>query len=315
MTQNKMLVFFTVGLLVFLFFPQGIKAEPYKQTPGEDQMSQFENSGLNVGIKLFGGLGQPVGQNDVDKHLNGWNQLLDDVANTFGYNVNGKILPLEYGPIFGGELIFGVNPRVSIGLGAGYFLFSKQGTKTLNAGGELVNIDMKPTISAVPLTLSLYYGLPLGNFLKVVAGVGAGYYLGQYKSSNFQGFVDEEITLLFESKKNTIGAHGSLNLEFNIGRAMALVFGISGRYAVLKDLIGTEILKYVNPSYTESETYPDLTLWYLEEEFDGRYYASLVPSGLKPEESYYRNVRKAEISLSSMALQIGILIRLSQLFK
>jgi hypothetical protein len=77
-----------------------------------------------------------------------------------------------------------------------------------------------------------------------------------------------------------------------------------------------------DPEYDTFEV-PDQTLWYVEEDYSwgdddplaGKWYANLVTDDEKPEWSFYRNVRKAKISLSSIALQIGILIRLSQLFK
>lgn len=316
MTQNKFPALLALGLLVFLFFPHWTKAEPTFQTPDEIQMRNNEFSGLNVNIKLFGDLGQLVGQNEVNKNLNGWNQLLNDSANLLGYGTSGNISPLGYGTSFGGELIFSFHPRFSIGLGAEYLQFTKKSTKILTFEGESFDISLDPRISAIPITLSLYYGIPLGNFLNVVVGVGAGYYLGQYSNSTNQTMGDEQISLLFESSKNTIGAHVNLDLELNIGRTMALILGVSGRYAVLRDLLGTETFTYTDPAYTESESYPDLTLWYVEEEmFNSKYYVSIFPDEKMPEGSWYRNVRKARISLSSMALQIGILIKLSQFFK
>ncbi len=316
MKQNRISVLFAVGLLVFLFFPQWTKAEPNGRIPVENQMDAMEMSGLNVAFKLFGGFARPVGQNDVNKYLNGWNELLNMAGSFYQYNVSGEISPLGYSPFFKGELLFSFNPHFSIGLGAGYLQFSKQSLKTLSEEGYIDEFNLKPTISAIPLTLSLYYGLPIGDFLKIVVGVGAGYYFGHFKNSTTEASGGEEVTILFEANKNTFGAQGSLNIELNIGRTLALVFGISGRYAVLKDLLGTATFSYTTPDFSGSDTYSELTLWYLEDElFEGYYYASLFPSDEKPEESYYRNVRKAEIPLSSMALQIGILIRLSQLFQ
>ena len=201
MTQNKFPALLALGLLVFLFFPQWTKAESTFQTPDEIQMRNNEFSGLNVHIKLFGGLGQLVGQNDVNKNLNGWNQLLNDSANLIGYGTSGDISPLGYGTSFGGELIFSFHPRFSIGLGAEYLQFTKKSTKILTFEGESFDISLDPRISAIPITLSLYYGIPLGNFLNVVVSAGAGYYLGQYKNVAQQNFIEEQFTISFKSNK------------------------------------------------------------------------------------------------------------------
>lgn len=326
MTQNKYSAVFAIGLLIFLFFPQWTKAEiegtvkkkekSAVQTTGESQMLKNETSDLYFGIKLFGSLGQLVGQNDVNKSLDGWNQYLNNSANLLGHSVNGEFSPLEHDPSFGGELILSFNPRFSIGLGAGYLRFTKPSTMILTLGGERIDFFIEPKISAIPITLSLYYNLPIGGFLKVVVGVGGGYYLGQYSNSINQTIGDEQISLLFESSKNTIGAHVNLNFELNIGRTMALILGVSGRYAVLRNLLGKETFTYTVPAYTESESYSDLTLWYVEEEMsNGKYFSSIFPDNERPIGSWYRNVREARISLSSMSFQIGILIKLSQLFK
>lgn len=314
MIRNKYSTIFAVCLLIFLFFPQWTKAEPTLQTPDKFQMRNNETSAQFFSIKLFGGLGQVVGQNDVNKNLDGWNQLLNDSATLSGFGISGEISPLGFSPSFGGELVFNLHPRLSIGLGAGYLRFTKESTKILTFEEDSIDFSVEPRISAIPITLSLYYGIPLGNFLNVVVGVGAGYYLGQYENSLHQIIGDEQVTLSFKSSKNTIGAHGSLNFEFNIRRSMALIFGVSGRFAKLKDLMGTETFTYTTPSYTDSEEFAELTLWYIEDEIfnDARYYSSLIANDEKPEASYYRNVRKAEISLSSIALQIGILIRFGQ---
>jgi len=326
MTRNKYSAIYVVGLLVILFIPQGTKAEiegsvikkekSVVQNTDESQMLNNETSAKYFGIKLFGNFGKFVGQNDVNKQLDGWNQLLNESAKRSGFGVSGEISPLGYSPSFGGELIFSFLPRLAIGLGAEYLRFTEPSTKKLTSEGGSLDITLEPKISAVPITLSLYYNLPIGGFLKVVAGVGAGYYLGKYSNSLHQTRGDEQITLLYESNKNTIGAHANLNFELNIGRTMALVFGVSGRFAVLKNLLGKDTLTYTVPAYSESGSIYDQPLWYIEEEwFEGLYYADLKAMEEKPVASYYRNVRKAEISLSSMALQIGILIKLSQLFK
>ncbi len=62
MTRNKNSAIFAIGLLVFLFFPQWTKAEFTHHTPFEFQIRNNETSALNIGIKLFGGLGHLVGQ-------------------------------------------------------------------------------------------------------------------------------------------------------------------------------------------------------------------------------------------------------------
>jgi len=229
---------------------------------------------------------------------------------------------LGFGPFVGSEFTLSFIPHFTIGLGAGYIQFTKESTVTITDSWSTMEFTRKPNITAIPITLSLYYDIPFGKMFKAVIGAGVGYYLGKFQRYVYETFDGDGVTILFESNSNTLGFHGGLDLELNIGRTMALVFGISGRCAKLTDLIGTFSVDWEDPAY-DTWTVEDQTLWYVEEDYSwgeddplaGKWYAGLVTDDEKPEWSFYRNVRKAKISLSSISLQIGILIRLSQLFK
>ncbi|MFH1766577.1 MAG: hypothetical protein ABH826_00570, partial [Patescibacteria group bacterium] len=223
----------------------------------------------------------------------------------------------------GGELTLSFIPRFTIGLGVGYLKFTKDSTVTIYEQGDEMKFTRRPLIEAIPITLSLYYSLPLGETFKVVVGAGVGYYLGKFRNEIEETYDGESILIWFEADSNSIGFHGSLNLELNISHTMAFVFGVSGRSAKLKDLIGSFNVAYPSPDDIYDFSRADQTLWYVEEDYSfgdddplaGKWYAGLDHDDEKPEWSFYRNVRKAEVSLSSIALQIGFLIRLSQLFK
>jgi hypothetical protein len=179
-----------------------------------------------------------------------------------------------------------------------------------------------PNITAIPLTLSLYYSFLFGQSLNFVAGAGVGYYIGKFQSNIYERFDGDGTSILFEADSNSLGFHGGVDLEFNISRTLALVFGVSGRFASLKDLMGSFTVDWDDPEY-DTWVDPDRIAWYVEEDYSsgeddllaGKWYANLAFYKDKPDYSFYRNVRKAKMSLSSIALQIGFLIRLSELFK
>ncbi len=317
MKKFKLVTLLTLSLVAFLSIPQWTQA----QQENIDIYYEKETYGFDFGIKLFGNLGHLVGKHDVNEAYKGWNNLVNDSAQFFGYEINGELKPLGFGPFFGGELTLSFIPRFIIGLGVGYIQFTKESSVTIIDYGEMV-FTRKPNVTAIPITLSLYYGIPLGKMFKAVVGAGVGYYLGRFQHHINERFDDDSLAILFEADSNSIGFHGGIDLELNISPTMALVFGVSGRCAKLKDLMGTFSVDWDDPEYDTFEV-PDQTLWYVEEDYSwgdddplaGKWYANLVTDDEKPEWSFYRNVRKAEISLSSIALQIGILIRLSQLFK
>ena len=255
--------------------------------------------------------------------MEGWNNFVNDSAELYGFQKNGELEPMTLGQNFGGELTLSFIPRFTIGLGVGYLKFTKDSTATITEYGDVMEFTRRPLVEAIPLTLSLYYSIPLGKALKAVIGAGVGYYIGKFRNEIEETFDGESILIWFQANSNSIGFHGSLDLELNISRTMALVFGVSCRSAKLKDLIGSFNVAYPAPDDVYDFSRADQTLWYVEEDYSygdddplaGKWYAGLDYDDEKPEWSFYRNVRKAEISLSSIALQIGFLIRLSQLFK
>ena len=244
-------------------------------------------------------------------------------AQAYGLQKTGDIKPLALGQNIGGELTFSFIPRFTVGLGVGYLKFIKESMVTVSEFDSEMKYLKRPDVQAVPITLSLYYSLPFNETFKVVVGAGVGYYIGKFRNENEETFDNETYFIWFEADSNSIGFHGSLDIELNISRTMALVFGVSGRSAKLKDLIGSFNVAYPPDDAQYDFSRPDQKLWYVEEDYSfgdddplaGKWYAGLAYAEDKPEWSFYRNVRKAQVSLSSVALQIGILIRLSQLFK
>lgn len=317
MKKFKLVSLLVLGLVAFLSIPQWAQANQESQN-----ISKKETSGLNFGIKLFGNLGHLVGKHDVNEAHKGWNNLVNDTLVPLETQKSGELLPLNFGPFFGGELTLSFIPRFTFGLGIGYIKFTRDSTVTITEYETTMEFTRKPSVRAIPITLSLYYSIPIGKKFNAVIGAGAGYYLGEFRNNIHETFNDEGIAVLFEADSNSIGFHGSLDLELNINRTMALVFGVSGRCAKLKNLMGTFSVDWEDAEY-ETYVVHDQTLWYVEEDYSygdddplaGKWYAGLAHDDEKPDYSFYRNVRKAEISLSSISLQIGFLIRLSQLFK
>lgn len=318
MKKTKSFFLLAISLFVFLSFPQWTYANQENL-----DIAKKESNGFNFSIKLFGNLGHLIGKHDVNEAHKGWNSLVRDLYQLYEGDVNGKLANLGLGPYFGGELIMSFFPRFSVGLGVGYIQFTRDSTVLITDPWSEQENNRKPLVKAIPITLSLYYSIPLGHILKASVGAGVGYYIGTYQYDTHDHFNDNNVSLLYEADSNSIGFHGGLDLELNINRTMALVFGVSGRCAKLKDLTGT--WTYTHDWLGEDQTVflYDRTLWYVEEDYSdgpddplaGKWYATLLMYEKKPEASFYRNVRKAKVSLSSMALQIGFLIRLNQLFK
>ncbi|MGB6339602.1 MAG: hypothetical protein WBF32_07480, partial [Candidatus Aminicenantaceae bacterium] len=109
-----------------------------------------------------------------------------------------------------------------------------------------------------------------------------------------------------DASSNSFGFQGGVGIEFNLSESVALFFETAGRYANLKTWEGQNRYKdFLGASESESVD------WYFAEEYDDttrQWYRTVQIVDEEPSGSYYRNVRKAEISYSGVGLRLGIKI-------
>jgi hypothetical protein len=251
--------------------------------------------------------------NDFNDHLQSYNELIDD---TPFVSADSEFEMLKMGMDFGGEILINFMPNFSVGIGAGYLSAEKETAIELDVYGMYTeDWSYHPKFSVIPITFSLYYGIPVGSFMNVVLNAGFGYYLGTvdfgfYSKDTIGGGLWSEETETWSAKSNTMGFHGGIDLEFGIARNLAFVIGAKGRYAKLTDLTGDLEWDYdTSYGYSGSGTEEDLTLWYYNEEVSGgEEYPFIELSDHKPTASYLSDVRKAEVNLSGIVFQAGIKI-------
>jgi hypothetical protein len=223
MEKNKVLTLLFLSLVVFLVYPPGAIGQEEREEQRID-VYEKETNGLILGFKLNGNLGHLIGKDDLHKGMMGWDTLAEEIAPLYEQQKVGEIKPLGLGPYFGGELTLSFIPNFAIGLGVGYLQFIRESHVTLLSEWGDFEVKRKPNVTAIPLTLSLYYSFPLGQALKAVAGLGVGYYLGKFRYEIEEISDWDTLTFLFEANSNALGFHGSLDLELYISRAIALVF-------------------------------------------------------------------------------------------
>ena len=154
------------------------------------------------------------------------------------------------------------------------------------------------------------YVIPLGEKINIFAKAGVGYYIARLKYN-----IHVEETLLGdtyleqqtgEAKDNGFGLHGGLGLEYQIATNFDLFVEGTGRYVNLKDWDVEN-----NTTSSWGNYYETGKFWYADEynEATDKYYATMQISKVMPEEQGFRNVRKAEISLSGITFRMGVKIR------
>ena len=167
MSKNKSLSFIALLAAVLLILPGASLADQPAQ-------GQTNKNGITFGFRLTGGA-FPLMRNDINDHLQGINDIFDYYSyyNPY-YTLNSEYEMIKMGMDFSGEILISFLPHFSIGVGAGYIGAGKD--STMEVMDTIYSIENTHTyhtkFSVIPITLSLYYGIPVGNSMKVVLNAG-----------------------------------------------------------------------------------------------------------------------------------------------
>jgi len=290
--MKKGIIIVLISLLfVFLMTSPGLAQESYKKFT----------------LKVSGGYGSISG-GDLTTVADGLNEQLADIARLAGASTSGEIKNAKWGPEFEGEFIYNFTERWGIGLGVGYIRKSIESSAELQVGTYArVSFEWEPVFKVVPVTLNGYYNFPVASKMNAYVKGGVGYYFATWDYRIRQENELVGITIWEENegsaKDSGFGFQGGLGFEYSLSDSVSLFLEGTGRYVNLKNWDVENV--YRNALGTESETG---AFWYVEEyeEDTGKYYPSLELSDDEPSDPDYRNVRKAEISLSGVVFKVGV---------
>ena len=289
--KKGIFIVLTSMLCVFLMTSPGLAQDSYKKFT----------------LKVSGGYGSISG-GDLTSVVDGLNEQIADIARLAGATASGEIKNAKWGPEFEAEFIYNLTERWGIGLGVGYIRKSIESAAELQIGTYAgISFDWQPTYKVVPVTLNGYYNFSVAPKMNAYVKGGVGYYFATWDYQIRQENTLLGITVWEENegtaKDNGFGFQGGLGFEYGLSDSVSLFLEGTGRYVNLKNWDVDNLHRTALGTERDSGSF-----WYVEEyeEDTGKYYPSLELSEEEPTDPDYRNVRKAEISLSGIVFKVGV---------
>jgi opacity protein-like surface antigen len=326
-----------------------IKVEKINPVPLKLQEDYFDEYARDlrrkgpISFSFSGGLSNIDG-GDLNAAIIGMKERMEDLSSDFtGADFNIDLEEFGWIKNFKGELLFNLSPYMSIAFGAEYLSKNNPGSMSFDLeyseayydNGYYVDISADISVSmeseykltAIPLTLSLYFFIPMGNAADFFITGGAGYYLGKIEL-NQTSQEDEKVqvdaydtaggsllhssleeyssdgTETAEAKCNTIGYHGGAGFSINLSPNLSFVFEGGYRYVNFKkwevdytydeswyekwgEKWGQSDWVYEEYSGTYSDSFEGGKIWFYEDKTDLGTYDSITSSEEEPEESDY----------------------------
>jgi len=305
MNQNKLGGLLTLICVVFLIWPHTAVGEETELALSQ----KAQKSGIKVGLRFMGG-GFLVMRNDIHEHIQGMHDIYGDDLFTHSMETEG-FGSTRIGSNFTGELFVDFTDNLSLGIGAGTLSHKEQKTIIRDIGcGTIWEHNYYPKISAVPITLSVYYGLPLFPRIRIVFNAGAGYYLGKLDwESDEESTWGQRTEIEWSARSSGLGFHGGIDFEFGITSRLAFVVGTRGRYAKIKGLTGDYNWRTQSSIYgSSSGTLKDMTFWFAtwKNMATGKEYPKAVFFANNPHGGALLDSREGEVNFSGFVLQAGL---------
>ena len=262
-----------------------------------------EFRGIRISLKVTAGWHYFSG-GDIDKGARGLFDLNADLISSSGYTEERrKPKPFHSGIEASGDLVYQLNTRIGIGLGASYDSASAESLFTFY-GKDMVVFKMwsTPWINMLSFRLGLFYALPVARWLTVSLSGGPALYFVKYKYNRNIQYSTMEEDYYQQAKATKLGIQGGLGLEIHLNQRVAFLIEAQGRYVKFTDLRGSENsegLWFIPTSPTEKVG----SLYYIE----GEGYPQLAV--LTDDSAANSNARKAVLDFTGVSFKAGFRFR------
>ena len=271
-----------------------------REASTEERTSQFKG----VSVKLSSGYSYSnVG--DLNTWISSWNYYYDTNAAIDGYMVPEKFKNLHHGYNFEGEIWINLTSRWATALGVGQITMKNKSTHIYRSP---TNDDYKNlltnSVKITPITIGIYYSIPLFSKIKLFLSTGVGYYFAKLSMFNdYQRPDDNWAKWQKNMSSSDFGFLGGMGLEWNIKNNLALIVEARGQYAKITPFEGTRKQESSNGYIME-----DQGIFYTWNQWRKRASAlSILP--WKPDPAWnIRDIREFMLNLRGISLRIGIRI-------
>ena len=255
----------------------------------------------DLAIRLSGGL-TFISGGDFKTGLSGENDFLKQSSKDF----SGKLEAPASGLDVSGELLVQFK-RFGLGLGAGYFRLSQESSVQYAWDYFWWTVEekrtIKPDIKVIPVTLSIYWRVPIGTRITLSIGGGPGFYLTKlrYNSNLVSSLLDQNpAEYSLQANKTTFGAQGVLDIEIHLSRNLALLAGVRGRLAKVDDIRGDGSFRWKSFQQSSQDVY-----WIYDQAVDDKKYQRFSFTAETPSEIGVENARKGNLDLSGVTAIFG----------
>jgi len=196
-----------------------------------------------VGFRVTGGISR-IAYGDFNRFVDFVNDVIAETDTAAGSGPIGQIDHINWVPEASAELLYGIAPPVTVGVGAG--IISGSSKFTFDVGGN--TLSFRHQVKAYPFTATAYVNIPAPvPFAKPYAFLGGGLYYSKISfttsvtSNDTTGVSDAELTHW------GLGVHGGAGFEFSFAPMVSIDLSVHGRYARIKGYRGTSTLNGAHP--------------------------------------------------------------------
>jgi hypothetical protein len=261
-----------------------------------------------------------IGDGDINSWINSYNTLWNDWKEITGGEIEGKFIPLSYGPSYEVELRVPLFEGLAINMGVcNSFADIQEGSISFQNpdNTQTESQFIKNKVSAFPLKIgfSYAYALPFFPRTKIFASIGRHLVFIQYQSWNNYDYskssFGKEYSYWYRKENKysseALGFYTSFGAEFDIIKNIAVVLEAEKTWSKADGFKGSN-------SYTgflgqdEFQQSGKATLYYYSSDpLDlGKNYFLLAGHIERPDDPSIIDIRQGEIDFSNFSIKFGI---------